>query len=162
MAAKFGKPQWLRRDRPATAPDYQWEQAAQQEDTEAMVRLGREEYLQGNNTKARKWWTLAADYGDSDAMEHLAKLSAEEDDADQARDWWRKAELFDTDSTDQPATTYHPAEAGNSHFALGLDAATSGDITEAKHWWERAARHDHTDAMLNLGILADLDGDSTA
>jgi len=100
------------------------------------------EYSEGNFDEAFELFLEAAEHGDDSAMDRVASMyeasEGVEYDFDKAIYWYRKA-----------------VKAGSitSLYNLGVSFRSKGNVSEAKHWFEKALDAGDRDAALDLGKL---------
>ena len=121
-----------------------YEKAIIKGNVEAMRKLGKLYYAEGDKEKAKKWLEKAIAKGDVEAIKYLGEFYDNEGDKEKAKEWYEKS-----------------AARGNTGamINLGVLYEKEGEKAKAKEWYEKSAARGKTDAMYNLGVLYDNEGD---
>ena len=121
-----------------------YEKAIIKGNVEAMRKLGKLYYAEGDKEKAKKWFEKAIAKGDVEAIKYLGEFYDNEGDKEKAKEWYEKsAAKGKTDAMTNLGVLYYE----------------EGDKEKAKEWYEKSAARGKTDAMYNLGVLYDNEGD---
>ena len=153
-----------------------YEKAIIKGNVEAMRKLGKLYYAEGDKEKAKKWLEKAIAKGDVEAIKYLGEFYDNEGDKEKAKEWYEKAAtkgsttamynlglLYDNEGYKVKAKEWYEKSAlkGNAYAMnnLGLLYDNEGDKEKAKELYEKSVARGNTDAMYNLGVLYDNEGD---
>ncbi|MEU9567055.1 hypothetical protein AB0D16_34470 [Streptomyces sp. NPDC048161] len=124
-----------------------WRELADQGNTDAFVRVGRQCLAMGQRTEAERWFRQGAEAGEDDAMQALVFLLAEDGLFDEAAEW-----------TERIA---RPAESGDiyTYSRLAYCFERAGNLSQAKIYFRKAIDAGLVDCYQDLVRLHYEEGD---